>query len=235
MDAKRGKLFTRLLKEIQIAAKMGGGNPEGNPRLKTAILSAKSMSVPSDNIERAIKRGTGDLEGVDYEEVTYEGYGPGGVAILVKVLTDNKNRMASDMRYAFTKAGGNLGGGNSVAYLFHDKGVVIVPKGKAKEEALLEAVLDAGAEDLQDSGDAWEIMAAPHDLPKVRQAVEKITSDFESEVRSIPSTTVKVSGKEADSLLKLLSALDEFDDVQNVAANFEIDDREMESLTSQQK
>jgi YebC/PmpR family DNA-binding regulatory protein len=232
-DAKRGSIFTRLLKEIQVAARMGGGNPEGNPRLKSAIQSAKGMSVPGDNIERAIKRGTGDLEGVTYEEILYEGYGPGGVAILVKVLTDNKNRTASDIRSMFTRLGGNLAGSNSVAYLFSEKGIFSVPKSQVKEDAIFEAALEAGAEDVRDDGQDWEVVCAPQEFQKVRQALEKLAKEFESQLQLIPSTSVKVSGKEGESLLRLLGSLDEHDDVQSVVANFEMDDKEMEALSKE--
>lgn len=229
-DAKRGKIFTRLLREIQVAAKMGGGNLEGNPRLKTAVQTAKSESVPSDNIERAIKRGTGDLEGVDYEEIAYEGYGPGGVAILVRTLTDNKYRTASDVRSVFTRAGGTLGGPNSVAYIFHDKGVLSLPKAEAKEEAVFEAALEAGAEDIKDDGDYWTVWCTPADFQKVRQALEPLSPHLEAQLQLLPANTVQVTGKEAESLLRLLGLLDELDEVQSVTANFEMDDEEMEVL-----
>lgn len=234
-DAKRGRIFTRLLREIQIAAKIGGGMQDGNPRLKSAITAAKSMSVPSDNIERAIKRGTGDLEGVDYEEISYEGYGPGGVAILIKTLTDNKNRTASEIRSTFTRFGGNLGGANSVAFLFHEKGIFTVPKGQVKEDVIFEAALDAGAEDVRQNGDEWEVECASGDFQKVRQGLEKVAKTVQGELQFIPTTTVRIGGKEADTLLKLLGALDEHDDVQDVVANFDMDDKEMEALSDTQK
>jgi len=234
-DAKRGKVFTRLLREIQVAAKLGGGNLEGNPRLKTAVQAAKAESVPSDNIERAIKRGIGDLEGVDYEEIMYEGYGPGGVAILVKTLTDNKYRTASEVRSIFTRGGGSLAGPNSVAHIFHEQGVFSVPKAGAKEEAVLEAALDAGAEDVRDEGDNWSVICSPADFQKVRSALEQAANNVKGEIQNLPSTTVPVTGKEAESLLKLLSALDELDEVQNVVANFEMDDQEMEMLSNAQR
>jgi len=230
VDAKRGKIFTRLLKEIQIAAKMGGGSADANPRLKAAIQSAKSQSVPADNIERAIKRGTGDLEGVDYEEVLYEGYGPGGVAIMVKTLTDNRNRTVAEIRHAFTRHNGSLAGANAVAYIFKDTGVLSVAKDDASEEQLFEAALEAGAEDIRDEGGFWEVLTKPKAFETVRQALLKISANIEGEIRPIPDTRVRVSGHDAESLIKLLDALDDLDDVQNVAANFDIDDKELQAL-----
>ncbi|MDC0358080.1 YebC/PmpR family DNA-binding transcriptional regulator [Oligoflexia bacterium] len=228
VDSKRGKLFTKLLKEVQIAAKMGGGNPDGNPRLSAAIATAKSNSVPADNIDRAIKRGTGDMEGVDYEEITYEAYGPGGVAILVKVLTDNKNRSVAEVRHALTRSNGSLGGTNSVAYLFEEKGIITVAKAEVGEEELFEVALEAGAEDVTDEGDVWQVVTAPADFGAVEQAIGELDKQFEGEVQFIPNNTVAVSGKDADTLLKLLDMLDDLDDVQNVVANFEMDDSELE-------
>ena len=231
IDAKRGKAFTRLLREIQVAAKLGGGNLEGNPRLKSAVTAAKAESVPGDNIERAIKRGTGDMEGVNYEEVTYEGYGPAGIAIIVQVLTDNKNRTAADVRSMFTRAGGNLAGNNAVAFQFTEKAVLSVAKDAASEEKVFEVALEAGAEDVADGGETWDVTAASGDFGTVREALEKLGGKVEGGLQLIPSTTVKVSGKEAESVLRLVGALDEHDDVQNVTANFEIDDAEMERLS----
>ena len=231
-DSKRGRAFTRVLKEIQIAARIGGGSPEGNPRLKTAIAAAKAISVPADNIERAIKRGTGDIEGVQYEECLYEGYGPGGVAIMAKCLTDNKNRSASELRSMFSRYGGNLAGPNAVAYIFSEKGQISIKKTSAREEQVFDSALEAGAEDVSEEGDLWQITTAAQDFLKVKQALEKIVPDLEGDLQMIPSTTVKVSGKEAESLLKLLGVLDEHDDVQNVFANFDIDESEMEKLGS---
>ena len=171
-DAKRGKVFTRLIKEITIAAKFGGGDPDGNPRLRTAIVAAKAENMPADNIKRAIQRGTGELEGVNYEEITYEGYGPGGVAVIVDVLTDNKNRAVSEIRHAFSKNGGNLGAEGAVAWMFTKKGVIVVDKKAASEEKLTEIVLDAGAEDLSDEGDTWEVLCAPADFEAVTNALK---------------------------------------------------------------
>lgn len=213
-----------------MAAKLGGGNLDGNPRLKTAVLDAKSNSVPSDNIERAIKRGTGDIEGVDYEEVTYEGYGPGGVAILIQALTDNKNRTVAEVRHALTRGNGSLGSSNSVAYQFKERGVLTIEKSAIAEDKLFDAALDAGAEDIQDEGEVWEVVAEVQELEPIRQAVEGLGVKFESEIRSIPENFIKVAGKDAQALLKLLDALDDLDDVQRVTANFDIDESEMESL-----
>lgn len=231
-DAKRGKVFTRLLREIQVAAKLGGGILEGNPRLKSAVLAAKAESVPADTIERAIKRGTGALEGVDYEEIIYEGYAPGGVAVLVKTLTDNRNRTASEVRSIFTRAAGTLGGPNSVAHIFQEKGVFTVPKADAEEGQVFEAALDAGAEDIKDEGDCWSVLCALSDFHKMRQALEPLAAGLKGETQAVPNATVPVSGRDAEGTLRLLSMLDELDEVQSVAANFEIDDQEMEALSS---
>ena len=230
-DAKRGKLFTRLLKEVQVAAKTGGGSVDGNPRLKAAVLAAKSQSVPSDNIDKAIKRGTGEVEGADYEEVMYEGYGPGGVALLVKALTDNKNRTVAEVRHALTRCNGTLGSTNSVAYLFNEKSVFIIKKEDATEEELLEATLEAGTEDILNEGEVWEIHGGLSDFNSIRDALDGINKEYESELRWVPDTTTKVTGKEAESLLKLFDMLDDLDDVQSVFSNFEMDESELESLS----
>jgi YebC/PmpR family DNA-binding regulatory protein len=220
-DAKRGKVFTKLLKEIQIAAKFGGGSPEGNPRLKAAILSAKSMSVPGDNIERAIKRGTGDLEGVDYEEVMYEGYGPGGVALIISSLTDNRNRTSSDVKHILSKYGGNMGGANSVAYLFQQKGVIVVIKEGVSEEKLMELALEAGAEDIVDSEELWEIITDLQQFESVKEAVEKSFNIEEADLQYIPLTKIAVIGENSEKLEKLLEGLEDLDDVQRVVSNAE--------------
>jgi YebC/PmpR family DNA-binding regulatory protein len=232
IDQKRGKIFTRLLREIQVAAKVGGGNVAGNPRLKTAVQSAKAMSVPMDNIERAIGRGTGDAEGISYEDITYEGYGPGGVAILITSLTDNKNRTVGEVRSTLTRWNGSLGGTNSVAFLFQQKGIITIGKEAVDEDKIFSVALDAGASDIKDAGDGWEITAEVADYETVRHAVEKLGKEFQAELRQVPTTTVKVSGKDAEQLMKLLSALDDLDDVQSVTANFDIDDKELEALSS---
>jgi YebC/PmpR family DNA-binding regulatory protein len=225
LDAKRGKIFTRLIKEITIAAKLGGGDPDGNPRLRGAVLAAKAENMPSDNIKRAIQRGTGELEGVSYEEITYEGYGPGGVAIIVDVLTDNKNRAVSEIRHAFSKNGGNLGADGAVAWMFTTKGVIVVSKENASEEKLTEIVLDAGAEDLADEGEVWEILTDPKDFEAVSNAIKAAGITPESaEVTKIASTYTKLEGSQANAMIRLLETLEDLDDTQNVYSNFDMDE-----------
>jgi len=230
-DAKRGQLFTKLIREISVAAKQGGGNPEGNIRLRSAITSARASNMPLENIERAIKKGTGELPGVVYEEVSYEGYGPGGVAILVETQTDNKNRTTSDIRHLFSRFGGNLGGAGSVGWIFHMRGVVIVEKSACDEETLLSIVLDAGAEDIQSDNEHFEIYSPPSAVEKIKKALEEkgipITS---AEVTRTPQNTVKTEGKNAQQVLKLVESLEELDDVQKVYANFDIPENVMVSL-----
>ncbi len=225
LDAKRGKIFTRLIKEIMVAAKAGGGDPDGNPRLRGAIAAAKAENMPNDNIARAIKRGTGEIEGAQYEEITFEGYGPGGVAVIVDVLTDNRNRAVSEVRFAFSKNGGNLGESGSVGYMFAKKGLIVVEKSAADEDKLTEIVLDAGAEDLSDDGDYWEITTAPKDHETVAAAVKKagITPD-NSTVTMLPSTYQKLEGTQANAMMRLLDTLEDLDDTQNVYSNFEMDE-----------
>jgi YebC/PmpR family DNA-binding regulatory protein len=224
-DAKRGKIFTRLIKEITIAAKGGGGDPDGNPRLRTAILAAKAENMPAENIKRAIQRGTGELEGLSYEEIVYEGYGPGGVAIMVQVLTDNKNRAVSEIRHAFSKNNGNLGESGSVGYLFSKKGLIIVEKSKADEDKLTEIALDAGAEDLSDEGDTWEVTTDPRDFDAVLAAIKaaKIEPDH-AEVTMVASTYQKLEGTQASAMMRLLEVLEDLDDTQNVYTNFDMDE-----------
>lgn len=229
-DAKRGKLFTRCLKEVQVAAK-SGGNVESNPRLRSAVQAAKSAGVPGDTIERAIKRGSGEDSATQYEEITYEGYAPGGVAVLVRTLTDNKNRTAAEIRHVFTKCNGNLAGGNAVAYLFKELGMINVPKKAVGEDKLYEAALDAGAKDISDEDEDWEIVTDPRDYAAVREAVEKLTREIEGEIRLVPETTVSIGGHDAEMVLKMMDLLDDLDDVQTVVANFEIDNSEMERLS----
>ena len=224
-DAKRGRIFTRLIKEITIAAKGGGGDPDGNPRLRTAILAAKAENMPAENIKRAIQRGTGELEGVSYDEIVYEGYGPGGVAIMVQVLTDNKNRAVSELRHAFSKNNGNLGESGSVGYLFSNKGLVIVAKSAVSEEKLTEIVLDAGAEDLSDEGDTWEVITDPKDHEAVVNAIKAAKIEPEhSEVTMIASTYQKLEGNQATAMMRLLETLEDLDDTQNVYTNFDMDE-----------
>ncbi len=232
-DAKRGQAFTRLIKEVTIAARMGGGNPEGNPRLRTAVASAKAENMPKDNIERAIKKGTGELEGVNYEEFTYEGYGPGGVAVYVEIMTDNKNRTAADVRHIFSKNNGNLGENGCVAWMFEKKGTFVYDKADIDEEKLMESVLDAGAEDISEEESTWVVMTDHKDFYAVKEGIDKLKdlpSYIGSEITMIPQNTVKVAGKEAEQVLRLMDALEDCEDVQNAYANFDIPESEMENL-----
>ena len=224
LDAKRGKIFTRLIKEITIAAKGGGGDPDGNPRLRTAIVAAKAENMPADNIKRAIQRGTGELEGVNYEEISFEGYGPGGVAIMVEVTTDNRNRAVSEIRHAFSKNNGNLGETGSVGYLFSKKGLIVVPKRGSDEDKLTEVVLEAGAEDLTGDGESWEITTSPKDFEPVRDAVRAagLTPEL-AEVTMVASTYQKLEGVQASAMIRLLETLEDLDDTQNVYSNFDMD------------
>lgn len=230
IDAKRGKAFTRYLKEVQIAAKLGGSNLSANPRLRTAVTSAKSQSVPNDNIERAIKRGSGELEGVDYEEFMYEGYGAGGVAVLVQALTENKNRTVAEVRHIFAKCNGSLASSNAVAYLFEQKGVFSLVKENVTEEELYEVGLDAGMEDLKDEGEVWEIYSPASEFQQLSDALTAFGKPFEGELRMVPTTMSKVTGKDAKNVLKLLDLLDDLDDVQRVDSNFDIDEEELAAL-----
>ena len=230
-DAKRGKIFSKLVKEITVAARMGGGDPEGNARLRQAIDKAKAESMPKDNIERAVKKGSGEMGGAQYEQVMYEGYGPGGAAVLVDVLTDNRNRVVAEIRHAFSKNKGNLGENGCVSWIFDNKGYIAVPRSAADEDRMMELALDAGAEDVKDSGDQWEITTGPADFYAVRDAMEKAGLPVESSsLGMIPKNTVKLEGKEAEQMLRLVEMLEDNDDVQNVYANFDIDEAEMERL-----
>jgi YebC/PmpR family DNA-binding regulatory protein len=229
-DAKRGKIFTRVIKELTVAARNGGGDPDTNPRLRTVIAEAKQHNMPADNIKRAIRRGTGEEEGVSYEEVTYEGYGPGGVAVLIDTLTDNKNRTVGEIRHIFTKWGGKLGEPNSVARMFHKKGLVVVEKSKVEEEALMNAVLDAGADDMKDDGSAWEIVSSPEVHPAVVEAVKALGIEPASaQVAMLPSDYIKLEGKPAQQMLKLMDALEDHDDTKNVWSNFDVEEQEIEA------
>lgn len=231
-DAKRGQMFTKLIKEITIAARSGGGDPAGNPRLRSAILAAKAENMPKDNIDRAIKKGTGELEGAVYEEILYEGYGPGGVAILVEAMTDNKNRTVADIRHFFTKSGGNLGTSNSVAWMFDQKGTIAVDKEGMSEEELMELALEAGAEDVSDEGDSFQILTAPEDFNEVLEKLEGKVKFTEAGLSRIPKNTVAVTEeKTAQSLLRLLDNLEDHDDVQKVSANFDIADDIMDKIS----
>lgn len=230
LDAKRGKAFTRLIKEIMIAAR-SGGDPDANPRLRTAIVAAKAVSMPADNIKRAIMRGTGEIEGGQIDEILFEGYGPGGAAVLVNVATDNRNRTVSEIRHVFSKNGGNLGEQGSVSWMFERKSQIIVDAEKATEDQLMGIVLDAGADDLRDQGGAWEILSAPEAHDAVLQSLEKAGISTESaEIAMVPKNTVKLEGKNAQAMLKLYDALEEHDDVQNVYGNYEVDEAEVEAL-----
>lgn len=222
-DAKRGKLFTKLIKEITVAAKLGGGDLSANPRLRTAVLAAKAASMPSDNIERAIKKGTGELGGVAYEEVHYEGYGPGGTAIMVQALTDNKNRTVQEIRHLFARHGGNLGETGCVAWMFDNKGLITVEKAKVDEDRLITVALEAGAEDVREDDGLFEIVTKPEDFDKVREGLEREKiSTVTAQVTMIPKSTVFLEGQNAEQILKLTEELEELDDVQSVAANFDI-------------
>jgi YebC/PmpR family DNA-binding regulatory protein len=223
-DAKRGALFTKLIREITMAAKIRGGDPSGNPRLRLAIDTARSASMPKENIERAIKKGTGELEGVEYHEVTYEGYGPGGVALLIDAVTDNPTRTVAEIRSKMTRLGGNLGTPNSVAWMFEKKGQIAVPVASIEEDALMEAALDAGAEDVVREDDLFTVSTSPNDFHTVQEALKaKGVQIGEAELAMLPKNTVKVEGKEAESLFKLLETIEDLDDVQKVWANFDVD------------
>ena len=230
LDAKRGKIFTRLIREITLAAREGGGDPTGNARLRTAIVAAKDANMPADNITRAIKKGTGELEGAQLEEITYEGYGPGGVAVLVEAVTDNKNRTLPEIRHIFSKRGGNLAASNAVAWMFEKKGYIVVAAGAAPEEQLLDIVLEAGADDMQQDGSNYEIFTAPENYESVTEALKsKKVPMVVSEIAMTPRNTVKAEGITARKVLGLVEALEEHDDVQHVWANFDIDDNELEA------
>ena len=233
LDAKRGKIFTRLIKEITMAAKSGGGDPEGNPRLRTAIAAAKAENMPADNIKRAVQRGTGELPGATYEEITFEGYGPGGVALLVEVTTDNRNRTVSEIRHVFTKGGGNLGEAGSVAWMFHKKGTIVVPKAGAKEDDLMNIVLENGGEDLNDDGDNWEIVTPPNAFEPVLEGVKKGNIQVvHSELGMVPQNYIKLEGPAASQMIRLLEAIEDHDDVQNVYSNFDVDQKQLEEVAS---
>ena len=229
-DAKRGKAFTRIIKEIMIAAR-SGGDPDANPRLRTAILAAKGVSMPAENIKRAVMRGTGELEGGQIEEVMFEGYGPGGAAVLVQVATDNRNRTVSEIRHLFAKQGGNLAEQGAVAWMFERKSQILIDQQKATEDKLMDIVLEAGADDLRDDGTHWEIISPPDLHDAVLEAIHKAGIETVSaQIAMIPKNTIKLEGKNAGGMLRLAEALEEHDDVQNVYSNFDIDEKEMEAL-----
>jgi len=230
LDSKRGKVFTRIIKEIMIAAR-SGGDPDANPRLRTAVLAAKAVSMPSDNIKRAIMRGTGELEGGQIDEVTFEGYGPGGAAVLVQVATDNRNRTVSEIRHVFSKNGGNMAEQGAVSWMFERKGQILVEKDKAGEDQLMTIALEAGAEDMRDSGDNWEVISGPESHEQVLQAIQKAgIATTSSEIGMLPKNLLKLEGKNAQAMLRLSEALEEHDDVQNVYSNFDVDEKELEAL-----
>ncbi len=232
LDAKRGKIFTRVIKEIMIAAR-SGGDPAMNPRLRTAVTAAKAVSMPADNIKRAIMRGTGELEGGQIDEIMFEGYGPGGAAVLVMVATDNRNRTVSEIRHMFSKNGGNLGEQGSVAWMFERKSQILIEGDKATEDQLMDLVLEAGAEDLRNDGGNWEVLSAPESHEAVMAALEKAKiPTVEAQIAMVPKNLMKLEGKNAGAMLRLSEALEEHDDVQNVYSNFDIDEKELEALAS---
>ena len=230
-DKKRAKVFTKLIKEITVAARMGGGDPGANPRLRRAIDSAKTQNMPKDNVGRAIKKGTGDMDGVNYEEILYEGYGPGGVAVMVECLTDNKNRTIADVRYIFNKAGGNVGTDGCVAWMFDKKGVITISKEHADEETLMEVALEAGAEDIKDEGETFDVLTAPEDFDAVKDAIDGAQIPCEvAEISMVPQNTTAVSGKEAEQMVRFMEALDDNDDVQNFYTNADIPDEAFDAM-----
>ena len=233
-DAKRGRVFTKLIREITIAARAGGGDPDSNPRLRTAIAAAKNENMPNENIERALQRGTGQLEGEQYEEVNFEGYGPGGVGMIVQVVTTNRNRVVSEIRHLMSRHGGSLAETGAVGWMFSRKGQIVVSKEQAGEDKMLSIVLDAGAEDLRDDGSAWEVLAPPDAFEDVREALTKASVKHESaEIAWVPQNYIKLTGSAAQQMLKLVEALEEHDDVQHVFANFDIDEKEMAVMAGQ--
>jgi len=230
-DAKRGKIFSKLIKEVTIAARTGGGDPASNPRLRTAIQAAKSENMPKDNIERAVKKGTGELEGVNYEENVYEGYGPGGAAILIESLTDNKKRAVADIRHILSKSGGNLGANGCVSYMFDQKGYLVVEKASVDEDAVMEVALEAGAEDMREDGDNFEIITDPKDFESVKAAIDAASIPYiGAEITMLPQTPTHLLGKEAEQMVRLMEALEDCDDVQKVYTNADIPDEIINSI-----
>jgi YebC/PmpR family DNA-binding regulatory protein len=229
-DAKRGKVFTRIIKELTVAARHGGGDPAINPRLRTIIAEAKSVNMPADNIKKAIQRGTGELPGITYEEITYEGYGPGGAALIIETLTDNKNRTVGELRHLLEKFNGNLGSSNSVAWMFDKKGYIVVEKTAADEEKLLNTALEAGADDMRDDGDNWEVLTEPSAFETVKDAVKGLGIEPASaQVAMLPQNYVKLQGPDASRMIKLMDVLDDHDDVKQVWSNFDIEEKEIEA------
>ncbi len=232
-DARRGKVFTKLIREITIAARVGGGDPDSNPRLRTAVAAAKAENMPNENVTRAIQRGTGQLEGEQFEEVYFEGYGPGGVGMLVQVVTTNRNRVVSEIRHLLSKHGGNLAEAGSVGWMFHRKGQIVVPKEQTAEEKLMGIVLDAGAEDLRDDGSSWEVVTPPEAFETVRDALAAAgIKPATAELAMLPQNYVKLTGAAAHQMLKLVEALEDHDDVQHVYANFDIDEKEIQAAVA---
>ncbi len=233
VDARRGKIFTKLIKEITVAARMGGGDPNGNPRLRSAILAAKAENMPKENIERAVKKGTGELPGVSYEEATFEGYGPGGVAVLVEILSDNRKRTVADIRHIFSKNAGSLGEAGCVSWMFDKKGLIVFEKNKVDEEKLMDLALEAGAQDVRETDKEYEVIAEPADFERVKKQLEeaKLTPTY-AEIGMVPQSTVRLAGKEAQQMLRLMEGLEDSDDVQHVYANFDIPDEELEQMSA---
>jgi YebC/PmpR family DNA-binding regulatory protein len=232
-DARRGKVFTKIIREIMIAARSGGADPNSNPRLRTAILAAKNENMPNDNIERAILRGSGQMEGETLEEVTFEGYGPGGVGMLVQVVTSNRNRIVSEIRHLMSKHGGNMAENGAVGWMFHRKGDITIPKEAADEEKMMAIVLDAGAEDLKDDGSSWEVVTPPEAFEKVREALTAAgINPASAEVGWVPQNYIKLTGAQAQQMVKMVEALEEHDDVQHVYANFDIDEKEIQAAVA---
>jgi YebC/PmpR family DNA-binding regulatory protein len=230
-DAKRGRIFTKLIREITIATRVGGSDPDSNPRLRTAILAAKNENMPSDNIDRAVSRGAGTLEGEQYDEVNFEGYGPGGVGMIIQVVTTNRNRVVSEIRHLMGKHGGNMAETGAVGWMFQRKGDIVVAKEKANEDKMLSIVLDAGAEDLKDEGESWEVLTPSDSFETVREALTKAGVNPDSaEIGWVPQNYVKLTGTQAAQMLRLVEALEEHDDVQKVSANFDIDEKEMQAV-----
>jgi YebC/PmpR family DNA-binding regulatory protein len=233
IDSKRGRSFTKYIKEITIAARIGGGDPEGNPRLRKAIADAKSLNMPADNIKRAVMKGTGELEGGQLEEITYEGYGPSGVAVIVEVVTDNRNRTVSEIRHIFSKNGGNMGESGCVSWMFHKKGDIVIEATKADEETVMTIAIEAGADDFQNEGEAYEIYTAPENFDAVLEALKaKGIETISAEISMIPTTQVKLEGKSAQQAMKLMEVMEEHEDVQHVYANFDIEENELAGATS---
>jgi len=232
-DAKRGKLFTKLIREIQVSARIGGGDIRGNARLRDAMAEARANNMPKENIDRAVKRGTGELEGAEFEQITYEGYGPGGTAILIESLTDNRNRTVADLRALMTRNGGNLAEAGSVAWMFEKKGLISIGKNMAPEDRVMEVALESGADDIRDEDSTWDILTSPSQLEMVKAAIEEAKIPINNaSLSAIPKNTVSLNGEDASKMLKLVDALEDMDDVQKVHANFDISDDELKQLAS---